>query len=829
VRDELGLYGQGQIVAIADTGLDTGDAGTLSADFAGRLVEAFALGRPGDWSDPQGHGTHVAGSVLGSGALSGSDAASHAYTGSFAGMAPEARFVFQSMLDAEGGLGGIPDDLQTLFQQAYDAGARVHTNSWGANLFIKPLARFLTSGRYTPEAAQVDRYVWEHPDLVVLFAAGNDGVDLFSPSDGGFEMPVPDGVVDPSSLASPGTAKNVITVGASENIRSQGGHAQETWGTEGDLLSAFLGSGYAAEPLASDLPSDHAEGMAAFSGRGPAHDGRIKPDVVAPGTNVLSARSHAPGAGELFGSHDDNYVYCSGTSMATPLTAGVVALIRQWYVEHQGVSSPSAALIKATLINGTVDIRPGQYGAGPTQDVPDVWPNPVTGWGRVNARYSLPQRGSHEVWFVDAQEGLSAGEEAVHERYVAAGSEPLRVTLVWTDPPGEIEPESITIPGLTEPAAPVLVNDLDLVVESPDSVQVLGNMGAEPDRLNNVEAARIAAPIEGEYRFIVRGHNVGENRQPYALVVAGQRVVSGRPTQATQPGEGVVEPPDEGDGGGTDWIVVTAAVLGGLVILAAAGLLLLLRARGRSARPPAARPTRRGSMQGQSSLPPTFLRGEAGPRSGQRLAVGRPSFVLGRGPENDLVIDSAPISRQHARLEFRGDRWHLYDLDSANGTFLNHQRLTSPQPLHDGDLVSVGDAAFLFQTEPIPRALDQPPAQPPRSRRLLAIGAAVVTLALVVVAAALLVSGLSERDAEGTPQPGLPTVGLPDIDLPTGLPSVELPTGIPSIEIPTGMPTGIPTGLPTGLPTGVPAPTGGLPIPTGELPPGLPVPTLEMP
>jgi len=122
---DLGLYGSGQIVAVADTGLDTGNSSTFSADFAGRIAATYALGRSGNWSDTDAHGTHVAGSVLGNGTLSGSNPASHNYTTSYAGVAPEARLVFQSLLDSNGGLGGIPSDLNTLFQQAYNDGARV--------------------------------------------------------------------------------------------------------------------------------------------------------------------------------------------------------------------------------------------------------------------------------------------------------------------------------------------------------------------------------------------------------------------------------------------------------------------------------------------------------------------------------------------------------------------------------------------------------------------------------------------------------------------------------------------------------------------------------
>ena len=127
----VNLFGQGQIVGVADSGLDTGSLGTISADFAGRIVSTYALGRTNNWSDPSAHGTHVAGSVLGNGVNSGSNPATHTYAASFAGVAPEAQLVFQSLQDPSGGLGGIPDDLNDLFQVAYNDGARIHTNSWG--------------------------------------------------------------------------------------------------------------------------------------------------------------------------------------------------------------------------------------------------------------------------------------------------------------------------------------------------------------------------------------------------------------------------------------------------------------------------------------------------------------------------------------------------------------------------------------------------------------------------------------------------------------------------------------------------------------------------
>lgn len=846
IWQELSLYGQGQVIAVADTGLDTGDSATLSDDFAGRLAAAYAWGRPGDWSDPNGHGTHVAGSVLGSGRLSGSNPDNNEYQRSFSGTAPEAQLVVQSLIDGEGGLGGLPDNLGDLLQQAYDTGARIHSNSWGANFFIKPLARFLTAGQYNLAAVQVDGFLWEHPDMVVLFAAGNEGVDLFTPgAEGEIELPFPDGVVDPTSMASPGTAKNVITVGASEGLRSEGGHAQERWGAEGDLLSSLMGDSYPAEPLASDLPSDHAEGMAAFSSRGPANDGRIKPDVVAPGTNIISARSHDDRASDLFGVYDDHYVYCSGTSMATPLVAGGVALIRQWYVDIHGKADPSAALIKATLINGATDISPGQFGPGTTQDVPQEWPNSVTGWGRVNIKDSISPGSEREVWFLDRKDGLNTGDEAVVTRWAAASGEPLRVALVWTDAPGEMEPVRFNLPGISERPPSVLVNDLDLTVTSPDGRTFHGNMGAGPDRLNNVEAIRISDPPEGEYSVVVRAHQVPQGPQPFAVVVAGQRIVSG-PAEAEEPAAAVPETEAESDSDGDGFLPTVIVV--GVLVAAVCGVLayVLVTRRQAMAGTPAADFPAGQSIGGQAmSIPGTSLGAtgsraslyaEQGPLTGQRLPVDRSPFTIGRAVGNALVVPDVPVSRQHAQLEEREERWYLTDLGSSNGTFLNRQQVTVSQPLHEGDMIGLGESLFRFAVEAGPPAVAAeavagaaagPASAGEKSNKTLIIvaAAAAVALVILVVAAIAIVSGGSEDDAATdtpmvpgleVPTGGIPT-GIPPIDIPTGIPSVEIPTGIPSLEIPTEMPTGVPSlEIPTGMPTGLPIPTGGIELP--ELP-----------
>ena len=318
LRTKLNLFGSGQVLAVADTGLDVGgttNPADMSDDFEGRIVEGQAIckdfiGGRTTWSDLHGHGTHVSGSALGSGALS---------SGQFAGIAPQAGIVFQSIdnvNDLYGNLECIPLNLKdNLFQPAYDKNARLHSNSWGG-----PTGDVSNPyGGYDAEARNTDEAAWGLPgtpgmnNMLFLFAAGNSGTDANS-----------DGLVDNDSIGSPGTAKNVLTVGATENNRPT---VTTTWGD-------WWGSDYPVAPINGDPISDDTEGMAAFSSRGPTDDGRIKPDVVAPGTMIVSSRSHVAGTTTGWGVYDANYLYMGGTSMATPLTAGSATLVREWLTEH---------------------------------------------------------------------------------------------------------------------------------------------------------------------------------------------------------------------------------------------------------------------------------------------------------------------------------------------------------------------------------------------------------------------------------------------------------------------------------------------------------------
>lgn len=467
VWDNHGLDGEGEIVSVADTGLDTGvNNATMHDDFEGRIVAIYD--RVGDGANDvrSGHGTHVAGSVLGNGARSG---------GAIRGPAHAARLVFQAIeRNNNGRLDGIPADLNQLFQQAYNDGARIHSNSWGNTMF----------GQYTAETEDIDQFLWNHKDSIILYSASNSGRDGNS-----------NGVIDADSLASQACAKNCITVGASENNRMAGGYNPNTYG-------GLWPGDYPANPIRDDRVSDDPEGLVAFSSRGPTDDGRIKPDVVAPGTNILSARSSASTSASwgLLPAADPNrpfYKYMGGTSMSTPLTAGTVALIRQ-FLRKVHLHTPSGALLKALLLHGAHALA-GQY----TPSEAGTPPNNDQGWGRVDLRNSIMPDYPVKLEFRDnAADAVATGEQRNYTFQVVNTTVPFRATLVWTDSPAT-------------PAAGGLVNRLRLSVSAPNGTTTQGN----PSN-NNVQQVVINTPQAGTYTVRVTGVNVATAaKQDFAVVV----------------------------------------------------------------------------------------------------------------------------------------------------------------------------------------------------------------------------------------------------------------------------------------------------------------------
>lgn len=467
---ENGFFGGTEIVGIADTGLDIGvNDETIHPDVRGRIVDAQILGLWSEsWADPEGHGTHVTGSVLGNGAAS---------NGLIKGGAPEANLVFQSLLTGFGGL-YVPPDLSNLFRPTARKGATVHSNSWG-----NPLSK----GEYTAYSQSVDEYVFKNQEFLPVFAAGNEGIDTNC-----------DGSIDDNSVIAPGTAKNALTVGASEGVVLSGG-VQKTWG-ETKLADRFCG-----EPIKSDHLSNNAAGIAAFSSRGPTNDGRIKPDIVAPGTNVLSLKSQHPESGEMWGLYNGQYAFSGGTSMATPLASGSILILRQYLKDKLQVESVSAALLKATVINSAKDLFPGQFGDANKKEIPTTRPNAHEGWGRIDLESILEKK----IHFVDDKTGLKTGGEKSLS-ISAYGEKPLKLTLVYSDAPG------------SPSASKALVNDLDLILIGPNGEEYYPNQQNGADRINNVEGLDILSPSEGPYKITIKGHQVPKGPQPFALVISGE-------------------------------------------------------------------------------------------------------------------------------------------------------------------------------------------------------------------------------------------------------------------------------------------------------------------
>jgi serine protease AprX len=474
----LAQEGEGEIVAIADTGIDD-----QHPDLKQRIAGKVALGRPGDTSDPDGHGTHVAGSVAGDGSASG---------GMIRGAAPKAQLYFQSIMDAEGDLGGLPLDLADLLRPAYDAGARVHNNSWGVT----------TRSTYRANSLEVDRFVRDNKDMVVVIAAGNEGV-------GTPVVKAQQGFIEWTSISAPATCKNAISVGASRSDRSQHGYSSHTYG---DLWP----DKYPFDPTRSARVSGDPECLAAFSSRGPCDDMRIKPDLVAPGTDILSTRSSIAPLRNFWGSFPSQpqYALNGGTSMAAPLVAGCAALVREYYRKPPNRHEPSAALVKATLINSTRWLS----GADGIADH-KLSPNYHQGFGALDMGNCIPNKAAPDFtlqffdnWKDQATWFQRTGQR-IRFRFTAEKGRELRICMAYTDPPSR-----------------ALVNNLNMLVQMEgDTKKWVGNADIPngigiPDSLNNVEIIRIQPTDDSVWMIQVFAQNLLESDQDFALVVTGKNV-----------------------------------------------------------------------------------------------------------------------------------------------------------------------------------------------------------------------------------------------------------------------------------------------------------------
>ena len=283
----------------------------------------------------------------------------------------------------------------------------------------------------------------------------------------------------------------MITVGASESVRGSG--------TDG------CGVTNGGADSASDIIN--------FSGRGPTQDGRMKPDLVAPGTHITGAspqhagyNTRAAGSATRPSAAAAFYSLVSGTSQAAPHVAGAAALLRDWYVRQVNPTPPSPALTKAILVNTAVDVAGGN--SGKNSSIPAA-PNSDEGWGRVSIGAALDAT-QREYIDQGASPTLEANGESVLRSYqVADTAKPVRVTLAWTDPP----PATIT--------GNAFVNDLDLEV-SVGGRTYRGNWlagglsvpGGQADFRNNLENVVLPANTSGRMSVKVVAKSLGGDGVP---------------------------------------------------------------------------------------------------------------------------------------------------------------------------------------------------------------------------------------------------------------------------------------------------------------------------
>ncbi|MEM7035628.1 MAG: S8 family serine peptidase, partial [Bacteroidota bacterium] len=232
--------------------------------------------------------------------------------------------------------------------------------------------------------------------------------------------------------------------------------------------------------------------VANFSSRGPAHDGRIKPDISAKGSNVTSTVE------------GNAYQSLSGTSMACPGISGITAQLIHAYRDLNGQQDPPSALTKAVLLNSANDIgNPG--------------PDYTHGFGHVNALRAVMtlENGTYMEDSVD-QNGLNT-----HMINVPAGTALMKVMVYWHDYEAVVNASTALVNNIdmrvTDPGA---ANTYDpwVLDETPTNAAVSANATRGIDDLNNVEQFTLEAPTPGNYTINIDGKNIPFGPQKYYLV-----------------------------------------------------------------------------------------------------------------------------------------------------------------------------------------------------------------------------------------------------------------------------------------------------------------------
>ncbi len=417
-----GLSGDGVTVGIVDGGIFDSHP-----DLVDNMVACTGPGASCS-NSTNSHGTHVAGAVAGTAASGVTDGAGFLRG---QGVAPGASLVEQRYNPLLGGGPGsmIPEGMLIIYRDSAISGAQLTNNSWGPTgtpqgYDIPTMEIDFITRDADPQAAG------DQPVLAVWSIMNGNGDRNF-------------GSCAPSSLGSPDEAKNLFAVG-----------------------STRLYSGGTPTTNIFDISSN--------SAHGPACDGRLVPHIVAPGCST-DAPDSATG-----------YGFKCGTSMASPVISGSVALFWERYRNEQG-TDPSPALVKAVFSAIAMNLEGMNDADGNTVQ---QRPNRTQGWGRVDLDAVINP--PNAVWMVDQQDVFTgSGQQFDVTLTPENAADPVRMMLVWTDAPG---------PG-TGGTNPAWVNDLDLTA-STGGTAYLGNdfasdgfaaTGGSADSINNMEAVFLRA------------------------------------------------------------------------------------------------------------------------------------------------------------------------------------------------------------------------------------------------------------------------------------------------------------------------------------------------
>lgn len=380
------LEGEGLTIAIWDAGRVE-----QHSEFGNRLAVT-------DGDKPDGHATHVAGTLIAAGV-----------NPSAKGMAPKARastYFFANDLSVIAGLASV----QLISNHSYGAATGWFNAGpqwlWTGNPDISTTEDF-RFGFYGPRAQTQDDIAFNSPYYSIFWAAGNDRSDTGDgsrPSDcnsgTGFDCIIPDAV-----------AKNIFTIGAISKV--------------------------------PNYQSPSSVAISNYSSWGPTDDGRIKPDLVAPGNELLSTSAAGSNLYEL----------SSGTSMASPSAAGSLALVQELHARLYSGRFMKAATLKALAIHTA-----RECGSFPGPDY-------TYGWGLVDARAAarLLLDVNHNNIRVDEYTLTNGGVMTIPVTTVPGKK--ITATIVWTDPPGK------PVPNTLDPVSLMLVNDLDMRIIGAGSEQ----------------------------------------------------------------------------------------------------------------------------------------------------------------------------------------------------------------------------------------------------------------------------------------------------------------------------------------------------------------------